>query len=75
MSEEIELEKRVFVLFSDNPMIGLTHGPSIQLVSFEVIEKRPGYILTDLKEIAALEIDEVWHDRGRPDGLKMWRVV
>ena len=69
------LVRKQFVLFTDNPRIGLTGEPQVQLVTLEMIEKRPGYISVDREEISKLELDKVWHDRNHPDEIKIWRVM
>lgn len=68
------MEKKLFVLFTDNPNIGLTGEPSAQVVALRTLRLRPGYLLEDIREIDKLGLDEVWHDRVKPDGVKIWRV-
>ena len=68
------LERKLFVLFTDNPNIGLSGEPSTQVVTLQTLRARPGYILDDIHRIDELGLDEIWHDRVKPHGIKIWRV-
>ena len=71
----MSIAKKLFVLFMDNPSIGLTGEPQAQTVTLETLKDRPGYLLSEIQDISELELDEIWHNGVHPHGLKIWRVA